>query len=137
MDEKDIERMIVAKGNTLAPRLRPEDIDKVIVGLDYHHFPGTTLTVCCLKLKNGYCVTGESAAAAGDNFDEEVGRRVAYLDARMKVWPLEGYLLKQQLFDFDYLGMAKGAGNRRGTRDDELRAEHEREMRRDAFGDER
>jgi hypothetical protein len=135
MDEHEIERMIVAKGNPLAPRLRPEDIDKVIVGVDYARFPDTTVTVCCLKLANGYCVVGHSAAAAPENFDKEVGERVAYLDARTKIWALEGYLLKQQLFDFNYLGMAKGAGNRRATRDDELRAEHEREMRRDAFGE--
>ena len=33
-------------------------IDAVITGEDYHVFPGTTLTVCCLKLRNGFAVTG-------------------------------------------------------------------------------
>ena len=60
-DEQAIESEIQAKGLN-APRLSPEKIDAVITGEDYHVFPGTTLTVCCLKLRNGFTVTGESAA---------------------------------------------------------------------------
>ncbi|MBL8209031.1 MAG: hypothetical protein JNM09_32840, partial [Blastocatellia bacterium] len=51
-DEQAIEAEIQAKGLN-APRLSPEKIDAVITGEDYHVFPGTTLTVCCLKLRNG------------------------------------------------------------------------------------
>jgi hypothetical protein len=60
-------------------------------------FPGTTLTVCCLILENGYAVTGQSAAASPENFDEAVGRRIARADARDKIWQLEGYLLRESL----------------------------------------
>lgn len=95
-DEKAIEAEIQAKGLN-APRLSPEKIDAVIVGEDYHVFPGTTLTVCCLKLRNGFTVTGESAAASPENFNEEIGRKIARSNAREKIWPLEGYLLREKL----------------------------------------
>ena len=95
-DEKAIEVEIQAKGLN-APRLSPEKIDVVIVGEDYHVFPGTTLTVCCLKLRNGFTVTGESAAASPENFNEEIGRKIARSNAREKIWALEGYLLREKL----------------------------------------
>ena len=44
-----------------APQVTPEQIEACIIGEDYHVFPGTTSTVCCLKLKNGYTAIGESA----------------------------------------------------------------------------
>ena len=82
-----------------APRLTPDDIDTVIVEEDYHVFPGTTLTVCRLGLMNGFSVTGESAAASPANFNEAIGRMIARENARNKVWMLEGYLLKQHLYE--------------------------------------
>ena len=95
-DEQAIESEIQAKGLN-APRLSPEKIDAVIVAEDYHVFPGTTLTVCCLKLRNGFTVTGESAAASPENFNEEIGRKIARTNAREKIWALEGYLLREKL----------------------------------------
>lgn len=94
--EQAIEQEIRAKGLN-APRLTPADIDMTIVGEDYHIFPGTTVTVCCLKLKNGFIVTGESAAASPQNFDVEIGRKIARQNAREKIWALEGYLLRDTL----------------------------------------
>ena len=96
-DEKAIESEIQAKGLN-APRLSPELIDSVIVGEDYHVFPGTTLTVCCLKLKNGFTVTGESASVSAANFDAELGRKIARSHARDKIWQLEGYALAERLW---------------------------------------
>ena len=95
-DEKVIEQEIQAKGLN-APRLTPEKIDATILGEDYYVFPGTTLTVCCLKLRNGFTVTGESAAASPENFNLELGIKIARANAREKIWVLEGYLLRQQL----------------------------------------
>lgn len=57
------------------------------------------LTFCVLVLKNGFTVTGESACASPENFDAEIGRKVARQNAVSKIWPLEGYLLKQRLHD--------------------------------------
>lgn len=95
-DEQAVETEIQAKGLN-APRLSPDKIDAAILGEQYHVFPGTTLTVCCLMLRNGYCVTGESAAASPENFNAELGCKIARREAREKIWALEGYLLREQL----------------------------------------
>ena len=50
-----------------------------------------------MTLKNGFIVTGESAAASPENFDEEIGRSIARSNARDKIWQLEGYLLRERL----------------------------------------
>ncbi|WP_377299638.1 Gp49 family protein [Rhizobium sp. SGZ-381] len=96
-DEQAIENEIQAKGLN-APRLTPAQIDAVILAEQYHVFAGTTLTVCCLTLKNGFTVTGESAAASPENFDQDIGRKIARENARQKIWPLEGYLLRESLW---------------------------------------
>ena len=94
--EQELELEIQAKGLN-APRLTPDDIDAAIMSAAYHVFPGTTVTVCCLTLRNGFSVVGKSAAASPQNFDEEIGREVAFNDARDGIWQLEGYLLRQRL----------------------------------------
>lgn len=95
-DETQIESEIQAKGLN-APRLNPDMIDALIVSEQYHVFPNTTLTVCALTLRNGYIVTGESAAASPENFDQAIGRKIARENARNKIWALEGYLLRERL----------------------------------------
>jgi hypothetical protein len=94
--EQEVEKAIQQSGAT-APRLTPSDITEAITSAAYYVFPGTTLTVCCLTLKNGFNVIGESAAASPENFKEEIGKQIAYENARNKIWALEGYLLKQRL----------------------------------------
>ena len=96
--EQKIEEEINTKGLN-APRLNPQMIDETIVSEQYHVFAGTTLTVCALTLRNGYIVTGESAAASPENFDQAIGRKIARENARNKIWGLEGYLLRQKLHD--------------------------------------
>jgi len=95
-DETAIENEIQRKGLN-APRLNPAHIDAQIAGEAYHVFPGTTLTVCALTLRNGFHVVGESAAASPENFDAEIGRKIAKDNARNKIWALEGYLLRSRL----------------------------------------
>ena len=51
-------------------RVTEKDLDKEIVGEEYYRFPGTTVTVCCLKIRNGMCLVGESACVDPNNFDE-------------------------------------------------------------------
>ena len=96
--EQSTEQMIQEKGLN-APRLTPQLIDEAIVDEAYYVFPGTTTTICRLTLKNGYSTIGESAAVSLANFDEEIGRKIARENARDKIWVLEGYLLKQKLFE--------------------------------------
>ena len=95
-NEQAVENEINEKGLD-APRITPDHIDSVIEGEGYHIFPNTTVTVCCLTLKNGFTVVGESACASPENFDEELGRKIARDNARNKIWALEGYLLRQHL----------------------------------------
>jgi hypothetical protein len=95
-NEQQIESEIQAKGKT-APRLTPDNIDAAIVSEQYHVFHGTTLTVCAMTLRNGFIVTGESAAASPENFDQAIGRKIARENARNKIWAFEGYLLREKL----------------------------------------
>lgn len=112
-----IERLIQAKGKTAA-RVTPADIEANIASEHYFtagdalQLPGAVhaykgdgwylggtqqLTFCVLQLKNGFIVTGESACAHPDNFDAEIGRRVARENAVQKVWPLLGFELRSKL----------------------------------------
>lgn len=95
-DEAAIEKEISAKGLN-APRLNPAHIDATILAEQFHVFPGTSMTVCCLTLQNGFQVIGESAAASPENFDAAIGQKIARENARNKIWALEGYLLRDRL----------------------------------------
>ena len=97
MTEQAIENEIIEK-KLAAPRLTPALIDAAIKGEQYHVFEGSCLTVCCLTLQNGFTVTGESACASPENFNAEIGAKIARENARNKIWSLEGYLLKERLF---------------------------------------
>ncbi len=55
------------------------------------------LTFCVLVLRNGYTVTGESACASPENFDAEIGRKIARENAINNIWPLMGYELRSKL----------------------------------------
>lgn len=96
MTDADIEAQIRAK-NLTAPRITPERVEALIVAEAYHCFANTTTTVCCLTLRNSFTVIGESACASPENFDPEIGRKIAREDARRRIWALEGYLLRERL----------------------------------------
>ncbi len=108
-----IERLIQAKGKT-APRVTPADIEANIRAETYFTaFDGFMAddrdmavqdadalklrTFCVLVLRNGFTVTGESACASPENFDAEVGRKIARQNAVQKIWPLMGYELRSKL----------------------------------------
>lgn len=109
-----VEDEIQAKGLT-APRITPADIAANIAREVYFTAAngaaaaGETiysdddslrlLTFCVLVLKNGFTVTGESACASPENFDPEIGRRIARDNAMQKVWPLMGYELRSRLHE--------------------------------------
>ena len=59
--------------------------------------PLKLLTFCVLVLKNGFTVTGESACASPENFNEQIGRMEARDNALQKIWPLMGYELRTKL----------------------------------------
>ena len=124
MSDNEIEQEIQAKGLS-APRITPADIEANIAS--EHYFtawegaqlaywgdsdpedpkpeegepakdgPLSLLTFCVLVLRNGFTVTGESACASPENFDAEVGRKIARQNAVAKIWPLMGYELRSKL----------------------------------------
>lgn len=105
-----IEDEIQAKGLT-APRITPDDVKANIASEHYftaaqalrlggtEPHPLDLLTFCVLVLKNGFTVTGESACASPENFDAEIGRRIARENAVAKIWPLMGYELRSHLHE--------------------------------------
>jgi hypothetical protein len=109
---QQIEQEIQDKGLT-APRVTPADIEANIAS--EHYFtaadalagtfhegisqPLYLLTFCVLVLRNGFTVTGESACASPENFDAEIGRKIARQNAIEKMWPLMGFNLKQKLHE--------------------------------------
>ena len=123
MNDQAIEQEIVANGLT-APRITPDDIAANISS--EHYFtaadgirgandlecesgdPLTLLTFCVIELRNGFTVTGESACASPENFDAEIGRKIARQNAVQKIWPLMGYELRTQIAsrEVEYAGGA-------------------------------
>lgn len=57
---------------------------------------GQKTTICCLTLKNGFEVIGESACVDPANFNEELGRKYSHERAFNKLWELEGYRLQSE-----------------------------------------
>ena len=113
MTNDKIEQEIQAKGLT-APRVTPEDVEANIASEWYinagdgvvpdgfqppvpANHPLRLLTFCVLVLKNGFTVTGASACASPENFDAELGKKIARQNAVAKVWPLIGYELRSKL----------------------------------------
>lgn len=112
MNDQAIEKEIRDKGLT-APRVTPDAIEANITS--EHYFTAADglvgnidadgdipraldlLTFCVLVLTNGFTVTGESACASPENFDAEIGRKIARQNAIQKIWPLMGYELKERL----------------------------------------
>jgi len=126
-----IEAEIQAKGLT-APRITPQDIENTITqefyflasdgvfGEYYDSLPKeatkpeaiaslpvalSLLTLCVLVLKNGFTVVGKSACASPENFDAELGRKIARQDAVTQIWPLEGYRLRSELSSTTAIGV--------------------------------
>lgn len=115
MSSQQIENEIQAKGLT-APRVTPAEIQAEIVGCffftakdavkvtepdDFRYFSAEPqlklLTFCVLVLANGFTVTGESACASPENFDAELGQKIARQNAEAKIWPLLGFRLRDKL----------------------------------------
>lgn len=120
MNDQEIESEIQTKGLT-APRVSLSDVEENILSeffftaaqgadgaagyqqdavqgcIGYDHL--RLLTFCVLVLNNGFTVTGESACASPENFDAELGRKIARQNAVQKLWPLMGYVLKQRIHE--------------------------------------
>ena len=56
------------------------------------------LSICILEMENGFMLIGKSAPASPENFNAELGAKLAYEDCIRQLWPLEGYLLRHELY---------------------------------------
>lgn len=118
-----VEQEIQRKGLT-APRVTPADIEANIASEHYFsaedgvdgaamksdrvvELPGSLrlLTICVLILRNGYTVHGVSACASPENFNAELGKRIARENAVREMWPLMGYALRERLHDCEQAGI--------------------------------
>ena len=55
------------------------------------------LTFCVLVLRSGYTVVGQSACVSPENFDAELGRKIARANAIDQCWPLFGFELASRI----------------------------------------
>jgi hypothetical protein len=81
-------------------RVTLDDLKAKIVEVSYFnpaHSPHVTVAVALTE--NGFNVVGMSAPADPGNFDAKLGRDIALKQCIEQLWPLEGYLLRQRLYD--------------------------------------
>lgn len=80
--------------------LTEKDINDVITNIEYNCVPNTHITICVLTLINGAKVLGKNYGSIDpDRNNEVMGKEYAFKEAVEKVWELEGYLLRQRLYD--------------------------------------
>lgn len=99
LTEGSIEQEIKNMGADKGPRIVPNHIDNMVDTVDYWLVPNTTTVVCAITLVNGFVVIGHAACAAPENFKREIGNKIAFENAREKIWELEGYRLKVDLHE--------------------------------------
>lgn len=99
----DLEARIAAK---FFPKVTKEQMEARIADTSYS-FPKPlgTLTICILTLDNGYFVTGESACVDPRNYDRNIGEELAYKHAFSKLWPLFGFLLAEEMYRAEKVGI--------------------------------
>lgn len=94
----------------VAPRVSLADIEGAIAARHYvtadnalqlvavgENEPLQRLSLCILVMRNGYTVVGKSAPASAENFNAELGRKLAYEDCIRQLWPLMGFALRDRL----------------------------------------
>lgn len=80
------------------PKVTQEHIESLIVSETYTVLPSGKVMICELILKNGFSVRGEAAVVSIVNFNFETGKTISRRNAVDKIWPLEGYLLQEKIF---------------------------------------
>ena len=81
-----------------APRVTAEYMQSRITETTFTRFTDT-VTICNIRLDNGYSVRGESACVSPANYNQEIGEKIAYDAAFNKLWPLFGFLLAEKLMN--------------------------------------
>lgn len=67
---------------------------------DQEHIDRLNLTThCVLILENDYTIVGSSACVDPASYVQDIGDYLAFEDAISKIWPLEGYVLANQMHE--------------------------------------
>lgn len=67
------------------------ELNSRIAEVEYTIVPKTTMTICIIKMKSGFSVEGDSSCVDPDDFNEEMGREIAYENAFDKLCTAEAY----------------------------------------------
>lgn len=90
-----------------APRVTEEDLQANIQVVEYvkHVSPsGQVLRWAVITVANGHAVTGDpSAAVSPENDNQEIGEKIAFENAKHKLWQIMGYALKEHLYHLNGL----------------------------------
>ncbi len=78
-----------------AERVTPEYIKSRIAATTFTRI-GETVTHCRIVLDNGFSVSGESACVNPENYNQQIGEKIAYDNAFRQLWPLFGFLLAEK-----------------------------------------
>lgn len=89
------EQLDAALAASPAPRVTKEYIESRL-GIPVFTRFSDTVTICHLVVDNGFSVRGESACVNAENYNEEIGNRIAYDNAFRQLWPLFGFLLAEK-----------------------------------------
>lgn len=137
------EETIQRTGATKGPRVTPADLEAVVMheyyftalnGISWSTLSPTQdmgepidhqiaqslkmLTMCVLVLRNGFTVVGHAGVASPENYNEEVGKKVARGKALEQLWPILGYQLKNAVWVAAQLNQAEiDAQNSRASTD--------------------
>ena len=74
------------------------DMMAKIKSTTYTLLPNGKTTVCQLILENNFSVEGQSACVDIANYNKALGEKYAFENAIEKIWPLEGYLLAEKIY---------------------------------------
>ena len=81
-----------------APSISDAHVENSIKSETYLRIEGTNVTICCITMRNGFTVVGQSHCVSADNFDRRVGNDIARRDATAQIWGFLGYVLKDRLY---------------------------------------
>lgn len=123
-----------------APRVTPQDIEDNIIrevyftagqaavefdqhtsrdaGLDPEVQSLDLLTICVIVLRNGFTLLGTSACASKENYNQDIGEKIARENAVEQIWPLMGYELRSQLHQQASASAQRAVGERQAEEHD-------------------
>lgn len=102
MNDNEVEQEIQDKGLN-APRVTLDNLHKKISDVEivkHVSKSGQVLRWAVLTMENGFAVVGKpSCSVSSENDDTGLGEKIAIENSQDEVWALEGYALKQKLYE--------------------------------------